>query len=426
MHTSRRRMLAGVAALSVIGALTAACGGSSHHGGAGGAVTLYTDNPQWKTGFDQVSANIKTLTGSGLEPLSIPSTASYEQVIRSSIQTPKTADIVKWWAGYRLQDLARTGSLTDLTPLWDQAVAKGWVDPALKGQFSYQGKVYGLPMYESRWVVFYDKKMFADNGLKPPTTYAEFLSVCQTLKDKGIAPVWTGQADGWTSFIPFEEFLSKLDPAFYTALTNGQASYTDPKAKQAMSEWKDFIDKGYTSKTDIKFLDAAAQMKAGKLAMIPMGTWYNGTMQAAGLKSGTDYGAFLWPAADSSTQPSTVVESGAWTLPADAPDHDAALKVLGSWLDPTVQTTWSTFLGDSSANPTVVSTDPTIANVVSQLKASKAQPLTRYWEASPPALVEGNVEDLAKFMLDPSQADSVLASMAKRADTEWATWRKSG
>ena len=159
----RRLMVGGVAVTLAVG--LAACGGGS--GGAGASqsaseVTLYSDNPQWKDGFEKVSVDLKKTTGGiGITPLSIPSTSNYEQVIRSSITTPKTADIVKWWQGYRLQDLARSGALTDLTDVWNEAEKKGWVNPGLKDQFTYNGKVFGLPLSQSNWVVYYNKKLFA-------------------------------------------------------------------------------------------------------------------------------------------------------------------------------------------------------------------------------------------------------------------------
>jgi maltose-binding protein MalE len=57
-----------------------------------------------------------------------------------------------------LQDLARTGALTDLTALWDEAEKKGWVNPGLRDQFTYRSKVYGLPLSQSYWVVYCNRQ----------------------------------------------------------------------------------------------------------------------------------------------------------------------------------------------------------------------------------------------------------------------------
>ena len=138
---SRRQILLGGAA----GAAAVALGGcgksSTPNAQASGTIRLYSDNVQWKDGFLKAGEELKKITGYGFEPLAVPTTTEYQQLIRSSLQTPKTADVVKWWSGYRLQDLARTGGLTDLTDVWTEVEGKGWVTPSLKDAYTYDGKV---------------------------------------------------------------------------------------------------------------------------------------------------------------------------------------------------------------------------------------------------------------------------------------------
>src|SRR5690242_19873186 len=180
--------------------MAAACGGGQDPAGDTGPLSLYSDNPTWEKGFTQAGDALQRITGRGIKPVSVPSTSDYEQVVRTSISTRKTNDLVKWWSGYKLQDLASTGLLTDLTDVWNTAERKGWVDPALKPNYTFNGKVYGLPMYQSYWVVFYSKPLFAKYHLAPPTTFAEFEKAAATLKQNGVTPLWTGQSDTWTSF----------------------------------------------------------------------------------------------------------------------------------------------------------------------------------------------------------------------------------
>jgi hypothetical protein len=46
--------------------------------------------------------------------------------------------------------------------------------------------------------------------------------------------------------------------------------------------------------------------------------------------------------------------------------------------------------------------------------------LQRYWEASPPEIVENAVDELARFMLKPDEAQSVLEAIQKIADGVWS------
>jgi multiple sugar transport system substrate-binding protein len=156
-----------------------------------------------------------------------------------------------------------------------------------------------------------------------------------------------------------------------------------------------------------------------------MGTWRNAIFSQNGLTD-ADYGAFVMPTITPDTKPSVIVESGVFAVPQHGNNVAAAEKAMGEWLNPQVQRTWVNQINDISANPQVGITNPILTAVNTQVQQLKPAPLERYWEASPPALVEGNVQDLAAFMVSPRPAniDPTLRKMQQRADDEWAKWRK--
>jgi len=416
----RREFLTGVGATSAA-LLLGGCGKGLQS--PPGTVSFYSDNPTWKTGFADASRELKKVSGIGLDILSVPTVTSYEQVIKSQLQTSKSPDLLKWWNGYRLQDLARIGQLADLTDVWEAAATKGWIDSAIRPDCSYDNKVYGLPLHESYYVVFYSKKVFAKHGIAPPATWVDFMAAAATVKRAGITPFVSTQSYPW-SFVWFEELISKLDVTFYQKLTAGQASYTDPLAKQALGLWAEMIDKGYFTSPDTDLTAAPAMLRAGSVAMYPCGTWNNQVIQAAGLKSGSDLDAFIMPTVAPGGKKSVVVEAATFVMPARAPQKAQTHRVMQHWLDPSVQKVWSAYLVDSAPNPTVVSPDPVIRHVQALVKQTNPIRVNRYWEASPPALVEANVQDLGDFMIHPGKANSVLSRMQKRADAEWAYWKQ--
>jgi multiple sugar transport system substrate-binding protein len=141
------------------------------------------------------------------------------------------------------------------------------------------------------------------------------------------------------------------------------------------------------------------------------------------MKPGVDYDAFLMPTIETGTQPSIITEVATLPVSKRAPDSDAAMTVMKNWLNPKVQAAWMSFLADIPPNPQVPSTDPVVKNVIRQVKERKPRLLIRYWEASPPPLIEGNVQDLGGFMIHPDNPEKVLRKMQDRADTEWDYWR---
>jgi hypothetical protein len=44
----------------------------------------------------------------------------------------------------------------------------------------------------------------------------------------------------------------------------------------------------------------------------------------------------------------------------------------------------------------------------------------RYWEATPPDIVEVAVDELARFMTDPATMDQVLETIQAKAEEVWA------
>ncbi|BBH17545.1 hypothetical protein Back2_18320 [Nocardioides baekrokdamisoli] len=426
-ETRKRRSIvaAGAAAAVALIGLTA-CGSSGGSGSATGVtLNLYSDNPQWADGFAKTGAAIKTVTGNDWKSIALPSTANYTQVVQNSLSTSKPGDIIKWWSGLQIQKLAATGKLTDLTAIWDADVKKGWLNDSLKPYYTYNGKVYALPLTNANWVVYYSKSAFKKAGIAaPPTTYAEFEADAAKLKASGTTPIWTGQADQWTSFIPYMLLAGSASPDYYTKLTSNQASFGDATGKQILQTWQTWIKNGWTASPDTKFTDAPAMMKSGKVAMFPIGTWDGSGMKAAGMTPDVDYGAFLLPPA-AGQQQALFNEGGALAVPTGAPNHAAAMKVMESWLDPTVQTVWSDYLGDSSPNPMVPVKDPVIAGLNKQIAAAKPVLLNRYFEALPPSLVTDSTTILDGFMVDPSNIDKVISDLVSAETKDWTAW-KSG
>jgi len=424
-HSNVTRGRAVAVALALVVTLGACSQGSSSGGGSEGSsvVTLNGDRADFAEGYRVAGDALEKITGFTLEARNVPSTENYQQVVRSSLQTSSTTDLVKWWNGYRLQELARSGGLADITAQWDAAEEKGWVNPDTRDSFSYDGAVYGMPMYKSYWVIFYNKNVFADVGIEPPTTWAEFQDNNQKIKDAGVTPLFATQEAGWTSFIWFEEILSKLDPQFYSDLMNGTAKYTDETAQQAMAIWADMYAKGYFTAADVAWDNEPALLASGSVAQVPMGTWRNGTFADAGMTD-ADYGAYLLPAVAEDTESSVIVESGVISVAANAPNKEAALEVMGNWLNPDVQQPWVDQIKDTSANPSVTTEDPILTEVLDAVSTKKPVELVRFWEAGPPPLIEGSVQFLGAFMANPSEGNIMptLENLQTLADTEWANW----
>jgi raffinose/stachyose/melibiose transport system substrate-binding protein len=160
-------------------------------------------------------------------------------------------------------------------PLTDQE----WVsrmNPLSVEQISLDGVTYGLTIWDTvggSWVVVYNKKAFADNGISIPTTYAEFAAACQTLKDAGITPVYEPFSDGWHHVLWFLEMgpaYEAATPGLADALNANEATFAGNETMTAaLTQIKEMFDKGYFGEDALsnEFANTEAALASGDYAM---------------------------------------------------------------------------------------------------------------------------------------------------------------
>jgi raffinose/stachyose/melibiose transport system substrate-binding protein len=154
-----------------------------------------------------------------------------------------------------------------------------WVtrmNPLSVEQISLDGVTYGLTIWDTiggSWVVVYNKKMFTDNGISVPTTYAEFAAACQTLQDAGINPIYEPFADGWHHVLWFLEMgpvYEAATPGLADALNANEATFAgNPTMTTALTQLKEMYDKGYFGEDALsnEFANTEAVMAEGQYAM---------------------------------------------------------------------------------------------------------------------------------------------------------------
>lgn len=423
---SRRGLLGAAGGLGVGAALSGCARGTLTRPAAEGVVTLNNDNATWAPGYAAASEVIRDRVGLSISARAISNVSNYQQVVRMSAQTNSTTDMIKWWNGYRLTDIARSGLLTPLDEVWDRAEAEDWVDVGLREDFSVDGHAYGVPLYKSYFAAFYSRAAFDQVGASEPETFDDFLALCGELRDAGITAIGSGGASTWESLIWFQQLLGGIDPDFYEAVVNNEASYTADQAREAMEIWSSMYADDLFGSPDYEATAAPGQLREGQLGLTVAGTWMANAFVEADV-GGDDVGLFLVPSVTSGVEQIAMIESGAFAVPVNAHKRDDANQLCGEWLATDVQQAWVDFLGDISANAAAVPAGDLVAPFARSVAELSPRELIRYWEASPPILIEGNVLDLSGFMVDPTPAkgEATLASMQARAEAEWRAWENS-
>lgn len=126
----------------------------------------------------------------------------YKSKIKVYASTNTVPDIIQSWGQSSfIKPLIDSDMLMELNA--DEFASNKFVSGAMDG-FSQDGKLYGLPRGADFLVLYYNKKIFDDNGLQVPTTTAELLEVSKQLRAKGINPIATNAMEGWSLPIWFE------------------------------------------------------------------------------------------------------------------------------------------------------------------------------------------------------------------------------
>lgn len=425
-QASRRRFVQGAGALGLSAAGLGATGLAGFNRRGVGAQDVTTldfshDKAPWQDFFLAMGASAEAAVGVNWDPTSYADTNAYRAAVLPALSTSDAPDVFTWWSGYRLEELYDENVLLDVSDLWATAIADGNLPESIAANFTFADKQYAMPTHASYWVVFYNKKVFDEQGLTPPATWDEMLAAADQLKAADVIPFGATVQDRWPTFIWFEEMVLRTDPAFYQALTAGEAKYTDPTCVEAMETWKGLIEKGYFNEFDINlFSDVPGMFANGEIAMIPIGSWYQSNFLTAGMVPGEDYDVFVMPNINPDiTENVAIVETGALCIPATSGNVDAAKEMLSWWISTEAQTQWSNTLGDAPANPKASNDNPVLTNLLGLLNDGNYSFYQRYWEASPVPIVENAVDFLAEFMLSPDDYMRVLEQIQGLADQEW-------
>jgi multiple sugar transport system substrate-binding protein len=407
-------------ALVVATALTlAACGDGGDSGGEAGKteLKLYNDKGAWSPYFQDLGKFSKDQIGLGMTPVGYTDEPTYEAFIKASFRTNNKPDLFTWTTGGRLEEIVKAGQVAETTDIWNEAIAAGDLSKEIASYYTFDGKQYCVPLNASYWVMFYNKKVYAEAGVKPPTTWAELISNADKLKAKGVKPFY--DTSTLFTFVWFQQLLIGTDPDLYARLSTGEAKYTDPGVVAVMERWKQMIGAGYFSDPGSKE-DPADQLKSGKVANVLLGTWFNTSMTKAGQKPGEDYGMFVVPNVDPAKPKVAVAfESGPLCTLAKAPDPAASKKYAKWWLTQPAQEKWANSRGDVSANPKVKIPDPELGAIAGAAGKGEYTLANRYFEAAPAPVLTAALDAFGAFMVDPDSYPQQLQNIQKAADEYW-------
>ena len=175
---------------------------------------------------------------------------------------------------------------------------------------SIDGHNFGMAYFDntSDYYMIYNKKILKKAGItEAPTTYDEFLNMCQKVCNIGVTPIYEPMADGWHQTMLFAEIgqvFEKTDPGIIDKLNNNEVKFAEIESmKLALDQIKNLARAGYMGlsfSTDI-YANAVGYLANGEYAMCMLRPGMIDSIVSSEMNNGfdqVDFGIMLLPVCD--------------------------------------------------------------------------------------------------------------------------------
>jgi alpha-glucoside transport system substrate-binding protein len=192
--------------------------------------------------FNQI---IDVFEGDNETTIEFESTRDINAVLTSRVEAGNPPDIAIIPQLSLVVDLAKQGSIKDLTTVLDidsirKSYATSWINLG-----SVDGTFYGLFFKTAiKGLVYYNRQAFARLNIKVPVDWDALLQISNTIADTGVTPwsigIESGNASGWPATDWIENIFVRLYGSIvYREWYEGKLSWTSDKVKKA---WQMFGD----------------------------------------------------------------------------------------------------------------------------------------------------------------------------------------
>ncbi|MER6944146.1 extracellular solute-binding protein [Nonomuraea sp. NPDC000554] len=302
------RMMGGLAAAAAATACSTKPSSTTAQGQASATELRFVGVADQKTPMDEIVAAYKQVKPGVTVNTSFAPTDQVQTSVRTQLGAGNAPDLHVVYPGngsaMSMNQIAKAGLLADLS---DQAWTKT-IPTGFKPAFQSEGKTYIYSAGSSVIGAVYNKKAFEKAGVDaPPTTWTEFLALCDKLKKAGVTPIALGAQTPWvTQLITYALVPSTVyakDPSFDDKQLAGQASFAQSGWRQAMEMYLELQKRGFfnDNPNGTTFEQQTSMVATGKAAMaIQVSAVLPDFRKAA--SSPDDLSMFPVPGADSADQ----------------------------------------------------------------------------------------------------------------------------
>jgi alpha-glucoside transport system substrate-binding protein len=237
-----------------------------------------------------------------------------------------------------IRTLSKQGLLMNLDDLWSGWVKQGAYNASLRaiaqGDDGHTDAVFFKGNINA--LIWYHPAQLKQLGIKPPTSWSQFIAALNTVKAKGLKPFTVGGADQW----PLTQWVDPIvlrvaGPKAFNDLARGKIPWNNPRIVRSFTVLAGLIKNYWASNVlGTKFIDEACGWATGKYVFDNQGAFINliaPSQCKKTLKPGRDFTFFLMPKYRSSA-PNAQFVSGDLFVGAKASKNADATQALLAYL----------------------------------------------------------------------------------------------
>ena len=206
---------------------------------------------------------------------------------------------------------------------------------------------FGVPYVANAAGVLYNRAMFQEHGWQIPTTWSEFIALCEQIQSEQIQPLYFGFRDTWTCLAPWNALAVGLAPADVCAQVNRKETTFQENYGQVADRVLEMLKYGQSGPFAYNYNDACIAFANGETAMYAIGSY--AVPQIKSVNPDMDIDSFVMPANDDASK--NVLNSGIdlqFCLTKECKDKEAAYEVLDFLLE---HDNMQSYLDDQNAVP---------------------------------------------------------------------------
>lgn len=214
----------------------------------------------------------------------------YKTAVDVGLRSASPPDVFRNWTFERAARLVRAGLATEIEDFSTEVPA------GALAEFTFDGKLYGVPFDRHGKYMWYNKAFFADHNLSTaPASFDDLLGMCKAVKaaDPNMIPIALGSSEPWTIDAYIAIFNQKLVPddirvSDASLQSSADTLFTDPGYVEALDKFKQMQTEGcFNDSVNALTPEAARTIFAtGQSAMTLCGTWCLTVFDTEGLANG--------------------------------------------------------------------------------------------------------------------------------------------